>query len=356
MAEVRLESVFKYFGKVAAINGLSLKVADGELIALLGPSGCGKTTTLRCVGGFVDPSGGDIFFGSHRVTHLLPEQRHIGMVFQNYALFPHMTVLDNVAFGLRTRHVPAADVRRRVAAILKKVQLQGLEQRYARQLSGGQQQRVALARALVIEPEVLLLDEPLANLDAKLREEMRFYIRSLQKEVGITTIYVTHDQAEAMVIADRIAVMFSGVLQQFGTPREIYEKPHTRQVADFIGLTNLMPGRVIDLRNGRGVTETAIGRLTYNARSNEPARGDIVVSVRPENITLSPRGQRPDGDYNTIDGKIVLQSYLGNLYDYRVAVAGDLVIRVQCHPDHTFRLGDPVTLSFATESTWAIPI
>jgi ABC-type Fe3+/spermidine/putrescine transport system ATPase subunit len=203
---------------------------------------------------------------------------------------------------------------------------------------------------------VLLLDEPLANLDAKLREEMRFYIRSLQKDVGITTIYVTHDQAEAMVIADRIAVMFDGVLQQFGTPKEIYETPHTRQVADFIGLTNLIPGHVSEDQPGRGLVDTTVGRLAYNTRSREVFRGEIIVSVRPESIRLLRRGQHQDDNYNTLDGTIALESYMGNLYDYRVAVAGDKVIRVQCQPDRRFRLGDAVTLSFASDHTWPIPI
>ncbi|MBI4279356.1 MAG: ABC transporter ATP-binding protein, partial [Armatimonadetes bacterium] len=266
MAEVRLEHVTKRFGAVTAVRGLSLHVQDGELVALLGPSGCGKTTTLRCIGGFIDPDEGEIFFGGRRVTHLEPEQRNIGMVFQSYALFPHMTVFDNVAFGLRMRRAAPEEVRRRAQAILDKVQLTGMERRYPRQLSGGQQQRVALARALVCEPEVLLLDEPLANLDAKLREEMRFYIRSLQKEVGITTIYVTHDQAEAMVFADRIAVMFDGVMQQLGTPEEVYQTPATQQVADFIGLTNFLPGRVVEVTDGVGVVETTAGRIRCRER------------------------------------------------------------------------------------------
>ena len=210
MTRLTLASLQKHYGAIAAVKGIDLDVAEGELVSLLGPSGCGKTTTLRCVAGFELPTGGLISFDSADVTMLPPERRDIGMVFQNYALFPHMDVRENLRFGLQMRKVPSAEVERRVDAVLAMVQLGGMGDRYPRQLSGGQQQRVALARALVIEPKLLLLDEPLANLDAKLRDEMRFFIRSLQKRVGITTLYVTHDQAEAMVMSDRIVVMFDG--------------------------------------------------------------------------------------------------------------------------------------------------
>src|SRR5262245_54183645 len=244
MSVIALRGLTKRFGNVVAVDDLSLEVGDGELLALLGPSGCGKTTTLRGVAGFELPDSGEIYFGDRRVTDLPPEQRNIGMVFQNYALFPHMTVRDNVAFGLAMRKTPAGEAARRVASVLARVQVTGMEGRYPRQLSGGQQQRAALPRALVIAPDVLLLDEPLANLDAKLREEMRFYVRSLQRDVGITTIYVTHDQAEAMVIADRIAVMFGGRVHQLAAPQEIYNRPQTWMVAEFIGLTNFIEGSI----------------------------------------------------------------------------------------------------------------
>jgi len=241
MAVLRLSGLTKRFGTVTAVDRQDLEVADGELIALLGPSGCGKTTTLRCIAGFEVPDEGFIYFGDHEVTTLPPEKRNIGMVFQSYALFPHMTVAENVAYGLRMRKVAKPEIEKRVAEVLGRVQLKGMEARYPRQLSGGQQQRVALARALVISPDLLLLDEPLANLDAKLREEMRFYIRSLQKDIGITTMYVTHDQAEAMVIADSVAVMFDGKIDHLGDAFDVYRNPRTRRVADFIGLTNFLP-------------------------------------------------------------------------------------------------------------------
>src|SRR5215470_11345649 len=292
MSVIALRGLTKRFGSVVAVDDLSLEVADGELLALLGPSGCGKTTTLRSVAGFELPDAGEIHFGDHRVTELPPERRNIGMVFQNYALFPHMTVFENVAFGLQMRKEPVASIRARVGATLEKVQLGGLEHRYPRQLSGGQQQRAALARALVIAPDVLLLDEPLANLDAKLREEMRFYVRSLQQEVGITTIYVTHDQAEAMVIADRIAVMFDGRIHQLGAPHETYHHPRTWRVAEFIGLTNFIAGDVVSREGEFLVLETPLGPL--RGAGPMPAAGDEsrLLTVRPEAIRASRQPDR----------------------------------------------------------------
>ena len=353
MAEVRLDAVSKRFAATAAVDALSLQVADGELIALLGPSGCGKTTTLRCIGGFIDPDAGEIYFGQRRITHLPPEQRSVGMVFQHYALFPHMTVFDNVAFGLRMRRVPADDVRRRVDAILAKVQLAEMARRYPRQLSGGQQQRVALSRALVTEPAVLLLDEPLANLDAKLREEMRFYIRSLQKEIGITTIYVTHDQAEAMVIADRIAVMFDGRVAQLGVPREIYRAPATRRVADFIGLTNFIPGRLAHMQNGSGLVETSVGRLRCVGRTGLALGNDVLVAIRPEGFRLNPPAA--GGEDNVLEGTVLTGAYLGNLYDYRVELSGGQVVRVQGPVERGFAAGERIHLGVRAGDAWVIP-
>src|SRR6266436_947090 len=300
MSAITLRGLTKRFGSVVAVDDLHLDVQDGELMALLGPSGCGKTTTLRAIAGFELPDAGDIDFGDHRVTNLPPERRNIGMVFQNYALFPHMTVAQNVAFGLEMRKEPTLAIRTRVATTLAKVQLTGLEGRYPRQLSGGQQQRAALARALVVVPDVLLLDEPLANLDAKLREEMRFYVRSLQQEVGITTIYVTHDQAEAMVIADRIAVMFNGGVHQLAPPHEIYHHPRTWRVAEFIGLTNFIDGRIVGQEGDLLVLDTELGVLrcrgpagsaettgasaqagSARGRSGD-AKPERLIAVRPE--------------------------------------------------------------------------
>ena len=241
MPALRLERIVKRYGKVKAVDDLSLEVQEGELLTLLGPSGCGKTTVLRCVSGFVRPDDGQIYLGDRKITEIPTEKRGIGLVFQNYALWPHMTVFDNLAFGLQIKRLTKDDIKQKVEGSLALVQLGGLEDRFPRQLSGGQQQRVALARALVLEPDILLLDEPLSNLDALLREQMRFEIAQIHKHAGITTIYVTHDQTEAMVISDRIAVMEKGRIMQLGNPLEIYSKPANKFVAGFMGTTNFHP-------------------------------------------------------------------------------------------------------------------
>src|SRR5262245_3310916 len=233
MSSFTIRKLTKVYGAVAAVQSFDLEVAEGEFVSLLGPSGCGKTTTLRCLAGLETPTSGHIAFGERDVTWLAPEKRSIGMVFQNYALFPHLTVAENIGFGLNMRGIRGAEARGKVDAVMEIVQLGGFHARHPRELSGGQQQRVALARALVVEPALLLLDEPLANLDAKLRDEMRVFIRSLQRRVGITTLYVTHDQAEAMTVSDRVVVMFGGHIHQIGSPRDIYFRPATRDVANF---------------------------------------------------------------------------------------------------------------------------
>jgi len=248
---IAIEGVVKRFGTVTAVDHADLTVADGELFTLLGPSGCGKTTLLRLLAGFYQPDAGEIRFGERVVTRLPPYERNIGMVFQNYALWPHMTVTGNVAYGLRLRKLPASEVEARMAEGLRKVNLMGFESRYPGQLSGGQQQRVALARALVLNPDILLLDEPLSNLDAKIRVQVRAEIRKLQQELRITTIYVTHDQEEALSLSDRVAVMKEGRVLQVGVPKELYERPRTKFVADFVGTNNLLPGQVLE-RRARG--------------------------------------------------------------------------------------------------------
>ena len=310
MSEVRIEHVFKRFGDVTAVSDFDLTVKDGEFVSLLGPSGCGKTTSLRMIAGFERATEGEIYIGDHCVsshiknTFVPPEKRDIGMVFQSYAVWPHMTVTENVAYPLKIQKVPKEERAARVAEMLKLVHLDEYGSRYPHQLSGGQQQRVALARALVMRPGLLLLDEPLSNLDAKLRESMRFEISSIQKELGITVIYVTHDQSEAMTMSDRVVVMSRGVIQQIGTPYEIYRNPANKMVADFIGLVNFVEGEVQGDRvyiSGTGVSFPNTSGIT----------GSATIAVRPENITMS----RTSG---TIEGTLVHRVYLGDAVDYRV--------------------------------------
>ena len=360
MSSIRLSSLTKRFGPLLAVDNLDLELNQGELVAFLGPSGCGKTTTLRMIAGFEQADSGSIYLGGREVSSLPPERRDAGMVFQNYALFPHLTVYENVAFGLQMRKVPKVEIRQRVADILAKVQLTGMEARYPRQLSGGQQQRTALARALVFNPTVLLLDEPLANLDAKLREEMRFYIRNLQQEFGITTVYVTHDQAEALVLADRVAVMRSGVLQQVDVPEEIYLRPRNAWIASFVGIANLIEGTVVDHADGIHVVETNLGHLRSIAGQTLPPGTRVNVNVRPESLRLhagthdSAAGD-PVSAGNRLDAIVEDRAYLGNLADYRVRAGSDLILRVQAEPYPVFNIADEVSLSFTPDQAWLIP-
>jgi ABC-type Fe3+/spermidine/putrescine transport system ATPase subunit len=284
-----LEGLTKRYGDQVAVESLSLAVARGECIALLGPSGCGKTTTLRMVAGFVEPTAGRILLDGADITRVPANRRDTGMVFQSYALFPHMTVRRNVEFGLRCRRLAEDEVRRRTSETLELVGLGALEGRYPRQLSGGQQQRVALARVLVLRPKLLLFDEPLSNLDAKLRVQMRQEIRRLQQEVGITSLFVTHDQDEASAIADRIAVMNAGRLEQAGTPAEVYNEPATRFVADFIGVSNLIEGRVEAASDGRLVFRADAGGV-FGARGQASAGARGALCLRPEKIDLVAPG------------------------------------------------------------------
>ena len=284
--QITVRELSKRFGAVLAVDGVTLEIADGELFTLLGPSGCGKTTLLRLIAGFHRPDAGRIRFGERDVTDLPPYARNIGMVFQNYALWPHMTVFQNVAYGLRIRRVRGSALAAQVDEGLRKVNLSGLGARYPGQLSGGQQQRVALARALVLSPDILLLDEPLSNLDAKIRVQVRAEIRKLQQALGITTVYVTHDQEEALSLSDRVAVMRDGRVLQLGPPRELYERPRTRFVADFVGTNNLVPGRVVEAAGDAVVVETGLGRL----RARLP-RGGVPPGGWP-GARCSPSGPR----------------------------------------------------------------
>ncbi len=349
MTRLTISALEKHFDKVAAVKGIDLEVADGELVSLLGPSGCGKTTTLRCVAGFELPTGGAIRFDGADVTMLPPEKRDIGMVFQNYALFPHMTVRENLGFGLEMRKVARAEMDRRVADVLGMVQLNGMEARYSRQLSGGQQQRVALARALVIEPKLLLLDEPLANLDAKLRDEMRFFIRGLQQRIGITTLYVTHDQAEAMVMSDRIVVMFGGEIHQVGNARDVYDHPSTRQVASFIGLSNFVEGKAIGRDGARWRLETSFGSIACGSGFTPELGAKTTAMVRPEAIALSAV---PAAD--AFLGTITERFFLGNLVDYRITMADGTVLQVQQPATAGFAPGERVHVTLPAERAWLV--
>ncbi|HVR88962.1 MAG TPA: ABC transporter ATP-binding protein [Candidatus Limnocylindria bacterium] len=303
-----------------AVDRLDLEVQEGELIALLGPSGCGKTTTLRCIAGFEDPSAGTITLAGRRIDLLPANRRNATMVFQGYALFPHLSVFENVGYGLRVRRVSGAMLTERVHGALALVGLAGLGDRRPQQLSGGQQQRVALARALVLEPKLLLFDEPLSNLDAKLREQMRLEIRTLQQRVGITSVYVTHDRVEAMTLADRIAVMEGGRVAQLGTPRQIYDEPATRFVAGFIGKANFVPATVTR-RAGADLVLDMLGQVRHASSvvGDHPVGAPVTAMIRPEAIELVPAG--PD----TVPATVVTASFLGGEASYELSCAGQLM-------------------------------
>ena len=341
MSGVSIRNLVKRYGTVPAVNGINLEIAEGEFIVLLGPSGCGKTTTLRCIAGLEELTDGEIAMGGKVVSSpafsLPPEKREIGMVFQSYAIWPHMTVAENVAFGLKLKHLPKAEIRARVDKALAMVGLGQYGDRGASQLSGGQQQRVALARAIVLEPGVLLFDEPLSNLDAKLREKMRFELRQLQKRLGITSIYVTHDQQEAMVIADRVVLMNEGGIDQIGSPIDIYQRPASRFGAEFIGLANIVEGTVVS--NGASTRVKMPGGIELESSTTGFSREQRVdVMCRPENLRVST--ERIEGP-NTFPAKIQDTYFLGNIADVYV-VAGPLRLRGQLSPPEIWPEGKDV--------------
>ena len=325
MTAITIDGVVRSFSAVRAVDDVSIAIRDGEFFTLLGPSGCGKTTLLRMVAGFSELDAGRILFGDQRIDTLPPHKRNTGMVFQNYAVFPNLTVGDNVAYGLRARKIRSDEIKARIERALKLVQLPGYGERWPHQLSGGQLQRVAIARAVVIEPHVLLLDEPLSNLDAKLRVEMRGEIRGLQKLLGITVLYVTHDQEEALAVSDRIAVMRAGRVEQIATPRAIYEQPETPFVASFVGTTNLLNG-TIKSRN-RDEAEIAFAGTTMRTNSARGSTGDaVVVSLRPETLRLLGTGEAPPPGWATLDGTLGEIEYLGPVTRFAVAlVDGSLI-------------------------------
>ena len=359
-AEVRLENVGKRYGEQWVVRNVDLNIQRGEFFTFLGPSGCGKTTLLRMIAGFVQPDVGLICLDGQAVNQVPPWRRDVGMVFQSYALWPHLTVFDNVAFGLRERKVPRDEINRRVAAALDQVELKDAETRRPSQLSGGQQQRVALARTLVIQPRVLLLDEPLSNLDAKLRIDMRLELQKLQRDLGLTTIYVTHDQEEALAMSTRIAVINQGQVVQQGEPRAIYEQPANDFVAAFIGQSNLLSA-TIDRVLGHAIAVTIEGGMkielaTPTAPAKLNAEDTLLVSVRPEAIELSDAGD-PPGDANRLTGKIVASAYQGSFVEYEIAVLGKTVKARVANPKGKalFQRGDRVSLTFAAADLLWVP-
>ena len=355
--KLEIKNLVKRFGEGsgAAVDDVSITVEPGRLVALLGPSGCGKTTTLRMIAGLTVPTDGDIHFSGQSVLHLPPEKRNIGMVFQRYVLFPHMTVARNVGFGLFIRGMPRAEIDKKVGEMLEVVQLGALGQRFPSQLSGGQQQRVAIARTLVTDPQVLLMDEPLSNLDAKLREEMRSFIKALQRRLNITTVFVTHDQVEAMELADEVGVMFQGRLMQFGPPEELFSRPRTPQVADFMGATNLLEGQVTARDAVSCKLETPLGNLRVAQPTAHSEGTRVLATIRPEHIDLyEPTLDRPSGEGNLSRGTVQQAVYFGGAVSYQVKV-GTTVFKVLDRSTRRFGEGQEVNLRLNPDSIWVFP-
>ena len=347
---VRLEHISKIYqdpktGKdFYAVHDTSLTIEPGSFVTLLGPSGCGKTTTLRMIAGFESPDEGEIYLGDEPINELTPNKRDTAMVFQSYALLPHYNVFDNVAYGLKLRNVPKDEIRKRVMDILKLVELEGMEGRMTNQLSGGQQQRVALARALVIEPSVLLFDEPLSNLDAKLRVSMRTEIRRIQQEVGITAIYVTHDQSEAMALSDNIIIMNKGVVAQMGTPQEIYYHPNSEFVADFIGEANFLHGKMTGTDGQLAVLDIEGSSVKVTGREDMASGKDYTVVLRPESAELAEEGVLPC--------TVELSCFMGSYQNYHVRVGETLVKLTDPNPKnkHIYKVGDKCYLAFEPDA------
>jgi iron(III) transport system ATP-binding protein len=344
-ASISLDNLSKFFGPIKAVDNINLKVQAGTLVCLLGPSGCGKTTTLRMVAGFEEPSQGHILIGDDEITDVPPYARPTALVFQSYALFPHMSIYDNVAYGLRARRVPRNEVDRRVKEIIQLMELGGQEKKSPPQLSGGQQQRVALARALVIRPKVLLFDEPLSNLDALLRVRMRGEIRALQKQLGITSLYVTHDQEEAFSIADQVALMNKGKLVQLGTPRELYRSPADRFVAEFVGLSNIVPVELVET-NSHGATVRVFGKTIRSRRPPKNQSGPVSVVLRPEALEIG----KPDPA--GVEAYVLTLAFTGPLVRYTIRTNDSTVLIVDLHnpgPDQFFPEGTLVSLKLPEE-------
>lgn len=344
MTAVKLVQLTKRYGQITAVDQLNLDIASGELVALLGPSGCGKTTTMRMIAGLLAPTEGDLLFDGQSMLKVPAEKRGAVMVFQKHLLFPTMNVAENVGFGLKMQRVPKREIEQRVSKMLELVRLPGYEKRRAHELSGGQQQRVALARALVIQPNVLLLDEPLANLDANLRLEMRELIRRIQRELNITTIFVTHDQEEAVMLADRVALMFHGVLQQYATPQAFYERPRTAAIARFFRNENLLAG----LKRGVHV-ETALATLQTDLSKMEQPDGPVLLTIRPEALQLNP--STPD---NVIEAKVLACIYMGVYTQMQLEVNGK-TWQVHAPADVQASVGEMVRVRLPPNRIWLLP-
>jgi ABC-type Fe3+/spermidine/putrescine transport system ATPase subunit len=345
MTTVTLHNLTRRFGDVVAVNNLNLEIRTGELAAFLGPSGCGKTTTLRMITGLLLPSDGDVRFDGKSVLTIPTERRGAVMVFQKHLLFPTMNVAQNVGFGLRMQGVNRSEVDKRVSEMLELVRLPGFERRRAHELSGGQQQRVALARALVVRPRVLLLDEPLANLDANLRLEMRELIHEIQRELGITTVFVTHDQEEAVMLADRIALMFDGVLQQYDVPQAFYERPSSAEAAHFFRNDNFLPG----VRRG-DVVETALGKLEIDASKVTQSDGDVMLTVRPEDVLLAHHS-----DNNLVPVKVLARVYMGTYSQVQLDVCGQKWL-AHGPADFPAKEGETISVQLPKSHIWLLPI
>ena len=358
MSAVSLSKIVKRFGDYTAVHEMSLDIAEGSFVTLLGPSGCGKTTTLRMIAGLLDPTEGEISIKGRRVNDVPIHKRNLGLVFQNYALFPHKTVAENVAFGLNYRNVGKEETRRKVADALELVQLPDLGGRYPKELSGGQQQRIALARAIVIEPDVLLLDEPLSALDANLREDMRVELKRIQQSIGVTTVFVTHDQTEALAMSDQIIVMSEGRVEQVGAPEEVYNTPATEFVARFLGASNLMAGNCKDVSGDRlalevtGLPDVVIPREKA-PKVTEP--GPVQLVVRAEKLQLKPAGTAPDGCL-TVDAIVENVDYQGQSARYFVRAGEHQMQAINMIDDHPFAAGTKVALQFRAKDCAALPL
>jgi len=351
MAILKVNNLNKNFGNVKAVQGVSFEAAEGKVLSLLGPSGCGKTTTLRCIAGFENPDAGEISLDDRRITHIPPEKRGIGMVFQNYALWPHMTVYANLAFGLQIKKIPKDEITKKIKRVLSMVRLEGYENRYPRQMSGGQQQRIAMARALVFEPEIMLLDEPLSNLDAQLREEMRFEFTELQKKLGITAVYVTHDQSEALVISDKIVILNQGEIIQSGSPKEIYSNPKNNFVAGFIAVTSFIDGNVDSFfeEKKKVAVKTDDGFIVHGFNRNLSIGQRVSVAMRMNAIKFIQNGNNEKRNkINIFKGKIIQLSYLGNTIDYKIKT-GKWEIRTNVEAKYDFKMGEEVTFFLPPE-------